>query len=852
VEKQHYGGGMSPSKRTKSAKARDALSEYERKRDFAKTREPAPDGASGRKAGAGRKKGTRRKKGTTKSKSAPRSAPRFVVQEHSARRLHWDLRLERDGVAASWAIPNGIPESPEENRKAVHTEDHPLEYLDFEGEIPAGEYGAGTMKVWDRGTYELHKWEEGKVVLSFQGERLSGRYALFRAGGERDWMIHRVDPPAERRDPFPESVVPMLAKLAPLPASDEGWAVEVKWDGVRAIAYCRPGRIQLQSRNLRDVTAQYPEVRRLSRQLGARDAVLDGELVAFDPEGRPSFERLQQRIHQTEESIVRRRMKSHPVTYVIFDLLYIDGRDLTGEPYRRRRELLEELALAGQSWQTPGYSSGRAAELLEASREQQLEGIVMKRLDSRYTPGKRGGSWLKIKNTGRQELIIGGWLPGEGRRKNRLGALLLGWFDPDDGGRTLHYAGKVGTGFSERDLDDLLERLRPLAIDTNPFAARKGPRNANWVEPRLVAEIEMRELTKEGMVRHGSFKGLREDKDASEVAREQVAAAGGGASESAGGATPTPLTAAAAKATGGKAELTVEGRALRVSNLDKVLYPRTGFTKGELIDWYARIGEVLLPHLRGRPLTLKRYPDGVEGGHFYEKRCPAHRPEWVRTAKVWSERHREEIDYCLVEDLPTLVWAANLADIELHTSLSLAAEMERPTALVFDLDPGAPADIVDCCQVAVWIRGMLEQLGLRSYAKTSGSKGMQLYVPLNTDVTYEQTKPFARAVAETLEGKFGDRVVSRMTKSARGGKVLIDWSQNDPHKTTVCVYSLRAKERPTVSTPLEWEEVEAALEAEDAERLVFDHAVVLERVEEKGDLFAPLIGERQELPAGGR
>jgi bifunctional non-homologous end joining protein LigD len=819
---------VSPRKKTSETSAKGTpkrgakLSEYERKRDFGKTREPAPDGARARKKGSRAKGGSRRRK---------EGAPRFVVQEHSARRLHWDLRLERDGVAASWAIPNGIPESPDENRKAVHTEDHPLEYLDFEGEIPVGEYGAGTMRVWDRGTYELEKWEEGKVVLSFHGERVSGRYALFRAAAERDWMIHRIDPPAERRDPFPESVVPMLAKLSDLPADDQGWAVEVKWDGVRAIAYCQPGRLELQSRNLRNITAQYPEVRRLSRQLGARDAVLDGELVAFDPQGRPSFERLQQRIHQTSESVVRRRMKEYPVTYVVFDLLHLDGRNLMGEPYRRRRELLEELELAGPSWQTPGYSEGRARELLEASREQRLEGIVMKRLDSRYMPGKRGGSWLKIKNTGRQELVIGGWLPGEGRRKNRLGALLLGWFDPDDGGRAFHYAGKVGTGFSERDLDDLVERLRPLAIDVNPFAGRRGPRKANWVEPRLVAEIEMRELTKEGLVRHGSFKGLREDKEAGEVVPER-------------------LTAAAAKLPRGKAELTVEGRALRVSNLDKVLYPRTGFTKGDLIDWYARVGDVLLPHLRGRPLTLKRYPDGVEGAHFYEKRCPGHRPEWVPTAKVWSERHREEIDYCVVEDLPTLVWAANLADIELHTSLSLAERMEHPTAVVFDLDPGPPADVVDCCQVAVWIRGMLEQLGLNSYVKTSGSKGMQLYVPLNTEVTYEQTKPFARAVAETLESKFGDRVVSRMTKSERSGRVLIDWSQNDPHKTTVCVYSLRAKERPTVSTPVEWEEVEEALATGEAERLVFDHADVLERIEARGDLFAPLVSERQSFPGG--
>jgi bifunctional non-homologous end joining protein LigD len=471
-------------------KGGDRLGEYERKRDFEITPEPA-----------------------ARKRCKGKSAPRFVVQEHSARRLHWDLRLEREGVAASWAVPNGIPDDPSENRKAVHTEDHPLEYLDFEGEIPADEYGAGTMRIWDRGTYEAEKWEEGKIVFSLAGERLSGRYALFRAGADaKDWMIHRIDPPSEERDPFPESVVPMLAKLSKLPASDDGWAVEVKWDGVRAIAYCRPGRLELRSRNLNDVTAQYPEVRRLSRQLGACEAVLDGELVAFGEQGRPSFGRLQQRIHQTAESVVRRRMKSHPVTYVIFDLLYLEGANLMSEPYSRRRELLDGLGLTGESWQTPANSTGHAKELLVASAEHGLEGIVLKRLDSRYAPGKRTGSWLKVKNLGRQEFVIGGWLPGDGRRRNRLGAILLGYFDREGDDRELRYAGKVGTGFSDRDLDELMERLQPLARKSNPFAGRRGPRQANFVEPRLVAEVEFRELTAEGMVRHGSFKGLCEDK----------------------------------------------------------------------------------------------------------------------------------------------------------------------------------------------------------------------------------------------------------------------------------------------------------------------------------------------------
>jgi bifunctional non-homologous end joining protein LigD len=803
--------------RSKKDAAKKKLDEYERKRDFGKTAEPSP-----------------------KSRRKEKGAPRFVVQEHSARRLHWDLRLEHEGVAASWAIPNGIPEDPSENRKAVHTEDHPLEYLEWEGEIPQGEYGAGTMTIWDSGTYELEKWEPGKVMVEFHGERLQGRYALFRAGkAEKDWMIHRISPPARERDPFPENVVPMLARLSTLPRDDGKWAVEVKWDGVRAIAYCQPGRLELQTRNLNTVTAQYPEVRRLTRALGSNDAVLDGELVAFDENGRPSFERLQQRIHNTDPNVVKRRMQSHPVVYVIFDLLYLDGKDLTCEPYSRRRELLEELELSGESWQTPGHSVGHAKELLAASKEQGLEGVMLKRLDSVYAPGKRTGAWLKVKNTSRQEMVVGGWTPGEGRRKKQLGALLVGYFEEDGGKPVLRYGGKVGTGFSDGDLTALAARLAPLERKQSPFGAGpKPPKGARFVEPCLVAEIEFREMTGEGMVRHGAYKGLREDKPADEVSLERATDPEG-----------ESLTATAVKRPRNKAAVTVEERELELSNLDKVLYPKAGFTKGELIDWYARIGEVLLPHLRGRPLTLKRYPEGVEGKHFYEKRCPKHRPEWVTTASVYSERHEEEIDYCVVEDLPTLVWLANLADIELHTSLSRAATMQQPTAMVFDLDPGEPADVLDCAQVAVWLQGMFEQLGLSCYPKTSGSKGMQLYVPLNSDATYEQTKPFAKAVAETLERKFGDRVVSQMSKAKRPGKVLIDWSQNDVHKTTVCVYSLRAKERPTVSTPLEWDEVEAALAGGEAEALVFDHAAVLERVAAKGDLFAPLLSEEQELPS---
>ncbi|MGH2938227.1 MAG: non-homologous end-joining DNA ligase [Solirubrobacterales bacterium] len=670
------------------------LSEYERKRDFDKTAEPAP-----RKGGRGRE-----------------GAPRFVVQQHDATRLHWDLRLEHEGVGVSWAVPNGIPQDPSENRKAVHTEDHPLEYMAFEGEIPKGEYGAGTVQIWDSGTYELEKWRDDEIIFSFEGERLHGRYVLFRARSAKDWMIHRMSPAEGNPDPYPDPLPPMLANESVLPSSTRGWAAELAWGGVRAIARCRPGRLDLRDADLEDIGARWPEVHRLSRQIGAHDAVLDGELVAFDEEGRPDRERLARRDRSGSEGAIRRRARENPATYVIYDLLFLDGEDLTDTPYKRRREMLAELELEGEAWRVPANATSRIKELLAASTGQGVEGLVVKKQSSLYAPGRRTGEWLLIR--------------GE---------------------------------------------------DYEP-------------------------------------------------------------------APTTGITAAAEPIDKTKSRLLVEDRELTVSNLTKVLYPAVGFTKGDLIDAYADLAEILLPHLRGRPVTLKRYPDGVEGKFFYEKRSPRHRPDWVETARIYSESHKAEIDYTLLEDLPSLVWSANLANIELHTSLARLDDLDRPDSLVFDLDPGAPADIVDCARIALRLRAFFTQLGLDSYAKTSGSKGIHLHVPLNGTATFDESRPFAKSVAETFEARFPDEVVSRQTKTRRKGRVLIDWSQNDRHKTTASVYTIRAQERPTASTPLEWEELEAAAGEGDADALVFTVDDLRARIAAKGDLYAPLLSQKQELP----
>jgi bifunctional non-homologous end joining protein LigD len=810
--------------RKQGPQAKRKLDRYRGKRDFARTPEP-----SGAEAGDG-------------------AGGRFVIQEHDATRLHWDLRLERNGVLVSWAIPNGIPMSPKENRKAVHVEDHPLDYIDFEGVIPEG-YGAGTVKLWDTGTYETEKWQPKKVIVDFHGERLTGRYALFEAGSPKDWMIHRMDPPADpAREPMPAHLVPMLAKLGTLPANEAGFGFEVKWDGIRALSYYEPGRFRIESRNLNDITAQYPELRRLGRQLGSRDAVLDGEIVALDERGRPSFERLQQRMHLTREADVKRRMKEVPVQYLLFDVLYLEGRSTMGRPYEERRALLESLGLEGPSWRVPAYHRGEGRALLEASAQQGLEGVVAKKLDSTYSPGRRSSAWIKVKNKQRARLVIGGRLP-EKEREERLGALLMGYFD---GEGLFRYAGRVGTGWDTKERARLERLLAPLTRKGSPFEGKRGPRGAKYVEPRLVADVEFTEWTNEGVLRHPSYKGVVDDEPESivlDLSREDVKDP---VEESVEDSAQATATLGPMKELGRKAvEVSVEGRRLRLTNLDKVMYPKAAFTKRDLIDYYVRIAPVLLPHLHDRPLTLKRYPDGVEGEFFYEKQCPSHRPDWVKTEPVWSRHNKRTIDFCLANDVPTLVWLANLADIELHTSLSLADDVKRPTMMVFDLDPGPPADIVACCRVGLQLHGLFEQLGLESFAKTSGSKGLQIYVPLNVPVTYDDTKPFARAVAELLEKQHPKQIVSRMTKSLRGGKVLIDWSQNDEHKTTANVYSLRAKERPTVSTPVTWEEVEAASRSRRKRPLTFEHTDVLARVERDGDLFAPVLTLQQRLPALG-
>jgi bifunctional non-homologous end joining protein LigD len=455
------------------------LDEYRDRRDFATT--PEPDGETPISTGQ----------------------RRFVIQEHHATALHWDLRLEHDGVLASWALPKGIPADPRQNRLAVRTEDHPLDYLEFSGEIPRGEYGGGLMGIWDTGTYEAEKFRDDEVIVVLQGERVTGRYVLFKTGG-KNWMIHRMDPPQDPgRELMPEGIVPMLAKPSSLPKNTDDWAFEIKWDGVRALAAIQGGRVRLHGRSGLEMTATYPELRGLGASLGMVECLLDGEIVAFDEGGVPSFERLQQRINVTGDARIARLARSVPVTYQLFDVLFLEGHSTMSLPYRDRRSLLEDLDIDGPAWTTPAAHVGAGREMLDFTLQRGMEGVIGKRTDSTYEAGRRTGAWIKVKHTQRVELAIGGYTLGKDGRSGHIGAVVLGERLHDG---TLHCAGKAGSGLTSDLIDELESLLVPRAV--SPFDSGTVPAGTTFVEPVHRAQIEFTEWTASRTLRHPTFKAL--------------------------------------------------------------------------------------------------------------------------------------------------------------------------------------------------------------------------------------------------------------------------------------------------------------------------------------------------------
>jgi bifunctional non-homologous end joining protein LigD len=479
--------------------ADDRLAAYRRKRDFSRTPEPAGG-----------------------EPVPPSDRPRFVVHEHHASSLHWDLRLEHDGVLASWAVPKGIPLEPGTRRLAVRTEDHPLEYLTFEGSIPEGQYGAGEIRIWDSGTYDPLKFLPSEVMVDLHGGRLRGRYVLVPTGGNR-WLLQRIDSTdGPGREPLPRDLRPMLAVPGPLPDDPEGWAFEVKWDGIRALAFAEGGRVHFRSRRGNDISSQFPELRALAQRYPDTSMVLDGEIVAFDERGVPSFERLQSRLGVAERR-ARALAEAVPAVFVIFDLLFFDGRRTLTLPYDERRRLLESLELEGPHWQTPRAFTGDPETIFAAAVERGLEGIVCKRTDSPYEPGRRSPSWRKVKARSAQEFVIVGWTPRKGAGFGDIGALLLAYYDPPSSAperRRLVYAGRAGTGLSEAEAVRLARSLAPLASEEPTVEAPDAPPDARWVRPELVARVEFTGWTESGRLRNPVFLGLRPDADPREVVRE--------------------------------------------------------------------------------------------------------------------------------------------------------------------------------------------------------------------------------------------------------------------------------------------------------------------------------------------
>jgi bifunctional non-homologous end joining protein LigD len=761
------------------------LGEYKRKRDPKQTPEPF---SSGRKR--------------TKD-------PIFVVQRHDARRLHYDFRLERNGALASWAVPKGVPLEPGQRVLAVHVEDHPLDYATFAGEIPKGNYGAGTVEIWDSGTYELvEEKRDGGLTVRLHGKRLEGTWTLVPAkldGDPKNWLLIRKRDEATPSRGVRNDYKPMLATLADkLPTGDE-WVYEVKWDGYRALGYVRGGEARLVSRNGNDLTQRFPDVAKaLAKAARSPECVVDGEVCALDEKGRPSFSAMQQGKPGT------------PIVYEVFDLFEVDGVPVLDLTLVERRDRLEALLDARQKTvQVSGFFDDGQA-LFDVAVEQGLEGVMAKRRTSQYLEGKRTRDWLKIKTHGRQEFVIVGWTKGQGRRAGRFGSLVLATYRDDE----LVWVGNCGTGFTEQEIDDLLAKLEPLRRDSSPLAVvpkmpkiRKG--DVVWAEPKLVCEVEFAEWTHDGHLRAPSYLGLREDKPAREVHREVPVAA------------------------------QPEGR-VKLSNLDKVFWPDEGITKGDLLDYYRAVAPVLLPHLRDRPFTMRRYPDGAFGKAFFQKDAPKHMPDWIPTFRVQvstreSPSRKKWIEAPIVNDEDALLWMVNMGCIDMNTWYSRVDRPDRPDFVLFDLDPSPDVGFKETVQVALIVKAALDALGLVSFAKTSSADGMHILVPVERRYTFDDTREFSEIVAGAVARTHRGLATTEWSKARRKG-VLIDSNQNGEGKTIASAYSVRPRPGAPVSTPLRWDEVNDELDPS-----AFTMDVVLDRVRRDGDLFAGVLKTRQRI-----
>jgi bifunctional non-homologous end joining protein LigD len=791
----------------------------------------------------------------------------FVVHKHAARNLHYDLRLEMDGVLKSWAVPKGPSVRAEEKRLAVHVEDHPIEYADFEGVIPPDNYGAGAVIVWDRGSYRpvkpgdpLEQLAKGKLEVELFGFKLRGRWTLVRmAKKEKEWLLlKKADAAAsgaELTERYPQSVLSgltveeirdlpakraavrarlqaleaprgdvsprtqpfMLATLAERPFSGKDWLFEVKYDGVRVLAHRLGEAVELYGRSGQVITGRYPELVGALRALPVEAFLIDGEIAALDESGKPSFERLQARMHLTSPRDTARAAAAVPVIGIFFDCLALDGHDLRRLPLLDRKECLRLLLPPLGPVRYGDHVLEHGEAFFEAASAERLEGIVAKKVKSLYVGG-RSREWIKVKCLRRQEFVIGGYTDPQGGR-SYFGALHVGIYD----GPRLVYVSKVGTGFDEASLKTLWEALQPLGRPTSPFAigAPTG-RGHHWVEPKLVCEVRFTEWTKEGGIRHPAFLGLRADKRPEECRREAPVDLG----------TPSPSPAEP-----------VAPAQVKITNPKKVFWPEEGYTKADLIAYYVAVAPFLLPYLRERPVVLTRYPDGIAGKSFFQKDAPEFAPAWVRTERIYSKDAEREIDYFVVDDVETLRYVINLGTIPLHLWSARLGSLDRPDWLILDLDPkGAPfADVV---KVARQLHRILDELGLPNYVKTSGATGLHVLVPLGARYTHEEARTFGRLLALLGVEAAPDLATLARPIRAREGKVYIDFVQNGHGRTIVAPFSVRPLPGAPASCPLQWKQVTARL---DPGR--FTIKTLPAHVEKTGDPLAPVLTDSIDMAA---
>jgi bifunctional non-homologous end joining protein LigD len=795
---------------------------------------------------------------------------RFVVQRHDASHLHYDFRLELDGVLKSWAVPKGPSMNPKDKRLAVQVEDHPVSYIHFEGTIPEGNYGAGTVEVWDKGSYEvvdkkgnklndrdaLKSLEKGELKFELKGKKLKGGFVLvqLKDGKGKNWLLikHREVRPAEspkretrrgaihsaespKRETlrqlshlkisdkkYKEFIKPMFASSTDKPFENEEWLFELKLDGYRAIAEVGK-KFRLYSRNGLSFEEKYPPVVQALKKF-KKKAVLDGEIVLLN-DNKPDFQKLQHYDGNRE----------YPLVYYAFDILSLEGKDLTQLPLIERKKILKKYLGKNKIVRYSDHVEDEGTAFFEQVKAQKIEGVVAKKKESRYHEGARSKEWLKIKHQNTQEAVIAGYTSPRGGRKH-FGALILGEYQDGE----LKYIGHTGTGFNEQALKDLWEEMQPLVAKTSPFDEKvKVNQPVTWTKPKLVCEISYTEITNDNMRRHPVFLRLRPDKNANDVtvaSRSVVKKKSNTKSATKQKIQDRPAKTSKPKKGGDDESTSVDGKKLQLTNLSKIYWPDEGITKGDMINYYNDISPYILPYLKNRPMSLKRNPNGIKDQGFFHKDAGEQAPSWMKTADIHSESANKVIHYLLCNDKPSLLYIANLGCIELNPWNSTTKDLEKPTYMVIDIDPSDENTFDEVIEAALATKTILDKAGADCYCKTSGATGLHVYVPMGNKYDYEQVKDFAHLIAIMTQALLPDTTSIERTLSKRGPNIYIDFLQNRGGQTLATAYSLRPREGATVSTPLEWKEVKEGLHPSQ-----FTMHNIFDRIKKKGDLFEPVL-----------